>query len=231
MNANTKEPAACSATNDNHQLEQLEQVITRGEQSFVEVGEAYDRIRSGKLHKETGCKSFGAYCKTRWGHGTAYASRVINGARIARKVLELVPTLRIQEAHTRPLLRLLKKDEDPEVGRSQAVKLLVGLAQEHGDSFAPKIVKEAVARIQPPKPRKKQPVVTVLPEQAPGGGLEEVAGLQASAVEHLNEVAQLICRVDLGNKADQIRSGLSAATAQLGIVLSKLQVSEQKEAA
>jgi hypothetical protein len=70
-------------------LAQLERVIERGLETFIEVGEALCRIRDERLYREAGFRSFEAYCQERWGHRRAWADRQITAM---RKVTELDPT-------------------------------------------------------------------------------------------------------------------------------------------
>jgi len=223
---------ATTPSDEQHELERLEQIINTGDRSFVETGQAYERIRSRKLHKSADFKSFAAYCKARWSVGTAQVSRVINGSRIARKVLEKVPALRIQEAHTRPLLRLLKAEQDPEVGLARAVEVLVELAGEMGEVIPPKSVRAKAEEVLPrPPPKRKTPMVVPIAEQPVVPELGGLSALQAQGVEHLKMLSTLLCQIDLGARDEAIRSHLSSATAQLGIVLSRLQGASRKEAA
>jgi hypothetical protein len=48
-------------------LAELERVIERGLQSFVEVGKALADIRDGKLYRCQGDATFEDYCQQRWG--------------------------------------------------------------------------------------------------------------------------------------------------------------------
>src|SRR5215203_6090051 len=46
-------------------LDELESIIERGLETFIEVGQALAEIRKKKLYRETH-ESFEAYCKERW---------------------------------------------------------------------------------------------------------------------------------------------------------------------
>ena len=46
---------------------ELESVIGRGMQTFIEVGEALKEIRDRRLYRDVGYKSFDTYCRERWG--------------------------------------------------------------------------------------------------------------------------------------------------------------------
>lgn len=60
-------------------LAELETVIERGQQTFVEVGNALAEIRDQRLYKETHA-TFEAYCRERWGFGRNYANKQIAAA-------------------------------------------------------------------------------------------------------------------------------------------------------
>jgi len=70
-------------------LAQLEGIIERGLETFIEVGQALMRIRDERLYREAGYSSFEVYCQERWGHRRAWADRQISAM---RKVAELDPT-------------------------------------------------------------------------------------------------------------------------------------------
>lgn len=64
-------------------LESCERVIESGLQTFVEVGNALLAIRDERLYKESGFKTFEAYCQERWKFERAHASRLMDGAQVA----------------------------------------------------------------------------------------------------------------------------------------------------
>ena len=84
-------------------LEELEAIIGRGLQSFVEVGNALLEIRDSRLYRDTH-PTFEAYCKERWGMSRFYAHRLIDGA----KVVEMLPVGNrpSREYQVRPLTKL-----------------------------------------------------------------------------------------------------------------------------
>jgi len=70
-------------------LANLERVIERGLETFIEVGEALTRIRDERLYREAGYSSFETYCQQRWKHRRSWADRHITAV---RKLGELDPT-------------------------------------------------------------------------------------------------------------------------------------------
>jgi len=86
------------AIRDGHQLSgktlsELETVIERGQQTFIEVGRALLEIRDGRLYRDT-YTTFEAYCRERWGWTRQHANRQIAAARV---VEEMEPTGSIPE--------------------------------------------------------------------------------------------------------------------------------------
>ena len=66
-------------------LAECEQVIERGLETFVEVGQALLVIREGRLYKDTH-SSFDAYCRERWGWSRQQADRTIGAAEIVEQL-------------------------------------------------------------------------------------------------------------------------------------------------
>jgi len=94
-------------------LPELEAVIERGQQTFIEVGRALLEIRDRRLYRETHA-TFEAYCRERWGWGRHYANRHIQAAQVAEA---LVPTGTIPktEAQARAMLDRLEPEERAQV--------------------------------------------------------------------------------------------------------------------
>jgi hypothetical protein len=69
-------------------LQELERTITLGKQSFIDVGQALEKIRDGKLYKERGYGTFEEYCEIRWEFKKSQAYRQITASREALKLSE-----------------------------------------------------------------------------------------------------------------------------------------------
>lgn len=67
------------------QLRACESVIERGQQTFVEVGQALARIRDERLFREDGYTSFDDYCQARWAMRKTYASMLIGASEVAQE--------------------------------------------------------------------------------------------------------------------------------------------------
>lgn len=123
-------------------LQELEQVIDSGLESFVEVGEALATVRDEKLYRAEH-RTFEAYCKDRWGFSRDYGYKLIAGSKAAKNVDH-----GIQKPNARQARELAKapSEKQAEVWKK---------ASSDGKPTVAK-VKEAVAEVvdyQPPKAR------------------------------------------------------------------------------
>lgn len=127
-----------SATLDTRSLTDLEAVIERGLQTFVEVGAALMSIRERKLYRETH-DTFDAYCKDRWGWTATRAYRLMQ----ASEVVETLPigSTPANEAQARELVKV------PEAERAEVMQE----ASTNGKPTAEKI-REAATRRREPEP-------------------------------------------------------------------------------
>jgi hypothetical protein len=96
------------ATREVARLAELEGVIERGLQTFIEVGRALLEIRDSRLYREN-YSTFEAYCRERWGMSRAHAYRQIEAAQVAEMMSPIgdIPN----EAQARALAPL-KDDEE-----------------------------------------------------------------------------------------------------------------------
>jgi hypothetical protein len=67
-------------------ISELESVIERGRQAFLEVGAALREISGRRLYREQGFKTFEEYCETRWGWKRNKAYYYIQAAEVAENV-------------------------------------------------------------------------------------------------------------------------------------------------
>jgi enamine deaminase RidA (YjgF/YER057c/UK114 family) len=65
---------------------ELESVIERGRQAFLEVGAALREISGRRLYREQGFKTFDEYCEKRWGWKRNKAYYYIQAAEVAENV-------------------------------------------------------------------------------------------------------------------------------------------------
>lgn len=90
---------------EQNQLEQLEERISAGLQTFVEVGSALMEIRDKKLYRQWHT-TFEDYCRERWGMERRYAYRLIDAAEVVQNVSRGTHSLPASERQARPLTRL-----------------------------------------------------------------------------------------------------------------------------
>jgi hypothetical protein len=111
------------ATPSTLSLPELERVIERGQQTFIEVGRALLEIRDRRLYRETHA-TFEAYCRERWGWGRHRANQYINGARVAQAVGDSCYQPE-NEAQARAMLDRLDPEEREQVRRGEATPRVV----------------------------------------------------------------------------------------------------------
>jgi len=58
-------------------LAQNEEIITRGQRTFIEVGNALMEIREQRQYKDAGYTDFDTYCRERWGWSKRHANRIV----------------------------------------------------------------------------------------------------------------------------------------------------------
>ena len=97
------------ATPSTLSLPELERVIERGQQTFIEVGRALLEIRDRRLYRETHA-TFEAYCRERWGWGRSNAYELMDAARVAG-VLSGTPDTPTSVRQARAMLNRLEPEE------------------------------------------------------------------------------------------------------------------------
>jgi hypothetical protein len=91
-------------------LRQLEAIIQRGLETFIEVGHALEEIRSSRLYRQT-YPTFAAYVRDRWAISLSRANQLTLSMRVAENLLGagvIEPELALNRPETffRPLSRL-----------------------------------------------------------------------------------------------------------------------------
>lgn len=114
---------AAGATPSNLSLPELEKVIERGQQTFIEVGRALMEIRDRRLYRETHA-TFEAYCRERWGWGHSHVNRQMDAARVAAAIS---PTGEVpaNEYQARAMLDRLEPQEREQVRQGAATPTVV----------------------------------------------------------------------------------------------------------
>ena len=91
-----------SSIRDSQRLAELEKLIAKGKQTFVEVGLALAEIRDLRLYKrEFG--GFREYCEKKWGWNKSYAYYMIDSAEVVKALPGKVSTFVDNEATAREL--------------------------------------------------------------------------------------------------------------------------------
>lgn len=85
-------------------LHELEAIVAKGKDTFIEVGLALARIRDGRLWSATHA-SWEQYCRQRWGWTTRRANQIAQGANLAAD-LAAGGTIVPHESHARELARV-----------------------------------------------------------------------------------------------------------------------------
>jgi N6-adenosine-specific RNA methylase IME4 len=115
-------------------LAELEAVVERGLQTFVEVGLALAEIRDSRLYRESH-GTFEAYLDERWGMSRGHGYRLIDGAQVAELVSPIGDIA--NEAQARELVPLLADE-------AELVETFRELRAEHGDRLTAEKVRAAV---------------------------------------------------------------------------------------
>jgi hypothetical protein len=89
------------------ELERLETIISRNQQSFYEIGMALTEIRDKKLYRDvSGFKTFEEYCKRRWDFSSSRARQFIMSSGTVNNIKSVTIVTPTTESQTRPLARL-----------------------------------------------------------------------------------------------------------------------------
>lgn len=131
---------------ENQQLEivrltELETVIKRGQQTFIEVGLALAEIRDSRLYKQE-FATFEDYCLERWGWSASRSRRLISSAEAVAS-MQSVPIGTLSKVQNEGQARELAKIKDPEI-RAQVWQQVNEVASEIETVVTAKFVKEAV---------------------------------------------------------------------------------------
>ena len=142
---------------NSERLEELEKLIAKGQQTFVEVGMALAEIRDLRLYKRE-YSSFAEYCQIKWGWKRTYAHYIIDSAEVVKSLPLKVFTAVNSVAATRELAKV-----DP----AQRGELVQAIVDEGKRVSAPEVRR----RLPPP------PMV-----RAGGNGNGHPAGAASSTV-------------------------------------------------
>ncbi len=137
-------------------LAECEEIIGRGLDTFIEVGEALCRIRDDHLYRASGYTSFDTYCRDQWDLGRSRAYQLIDASEVVRALPEGTP-VPANEAQARELK--LVEPEDRAGVMEEAAR--------GGKPTAPAIQAAATKR---QRPASNQPAPTKAPGPKYTGG-------------------------------------------------------------
>jgi hypothetical protein len=131
------------------ELERNENVIKRGLTTFAVVGNALLAIRDARLYREQ-YKTFGEYCREKWGFERRQAYRLMDAATVVENVSRGTHCPPLQsERQARPLARLAPADQ-PEAWKAANDK-----AETEGRKVTAADVEKEVEKRTAPEPKSK----------------------------------------------------------------------------
>lgn len=127
---------------ETRRLSDLEIVIERGQQTFIEVGLALAEIRDSRLYREA-FATFEDYCRGRWGWGASHARNLIGSAEaiaeMASATIVALPSV-ANEGQARELAKI----KDPEI-RAAVWEQANEMAESLQTTVTARLVRDAVA--------------------------------------------------------------------------------------
>jgi hypothetical protein len=138
-----------------HTLVELEAVIARGLDTFVEVGAALAEIRERQLYRHQGFDRFEDYCRDRWQLGRSRAYQLMDASQVVSLMSTIVDTDGVplpppaNEAQARELVPVLKQQGD--AAAEATWREVTDQAAERGSPPTAAQIREVVAaRLDPP---------------------------------------------------------------------------------
>ena len=144
MNAEIITPA------ESVRLCELERIIQKGKDTFVEVGTALSEIRDSRIYRAT-FKTFEDYCKDRWDFTREHASKLIQAAVVVGNLSPIGDKPKT-ESQARPLTKLPAEKQPAAWERAQEI------AKEESKPVAARHVEAAVLEVMP----KEEPETVVV---------------------------------------------------------------------
>jgi hypothetical protein len=86
-------------------LSALEECISKGQKTFIEVGCALAEIRDSKLYRAD-FKTFEDYCRVKWGWSKPYCTQLIGAARVVESLPESAKVAIATESQARELAKV-----------------------------------------------------------------------------------------------------------------------------
>jgi hypothetical protein len=149
-------------------LAELEDIIQRGKQSFVEVSNALAQIMEEQLYREKGFGSFAEYCETVWGFKKTYAYQHVQSAEVVKGLPAPVSAIaeNFNSGQVRALISVPKEQRETVIKKAVAKSKSAGrklTAKDISSAAQPEPEPEEPARVQSYTPEPITTVVIVTP--------------------------------------------------------------------
>lgn len=188
-------------------LHECEEVIERGLETFVEVGQALMVIRDGRLYKATH-SSFDDYCRERWGWNRSRSTHLISAAEVVTNVTSLDAPAPANEGQARALAPLR---DDPEA-MAEVMEQVTEVADAAGSKVTAQQIKDAVAArttvdgetvvevggegiVLPDSDLVPTPEVPPIVKPDLGNGVSHPARYSAAVLKRLEKIIDEVCNV------------------------------------
>jgi hypothetical protein len=125
-------------TQETVRLCELERIIQKNKDGFVECGMALEEVRDSKMYRAT-FKTFEDYCEKRWGFSKRSAYQFIAAAQVVENVRHGAQALPSTERQARPLAKLPAAEQPAAWTKAQEK------AKDEGKPVTARHVEEAVA--------------------------------------------------------------------------------------
>lgn len=185
----TNLPASLTSA-EQGRLSILEGIVERGQQTFIEVGQALLEIRDERLYRAEH-KTFEDYCEARWGWSRGRAYQYMDAAKVVAAVSTTVDAAPANEAQARELVPLLRSDPE---ALTAAWRSAQEQAAEQGRPVTAAIVRQVVKEgegtpllkeNEPPRAAPDLPSLAPAKVKALTDAIKEFVGIQLAAERRL----------------------------------------------
>lgn len=145
-------------------LSELETVIERGLQTFVDVGMALAEIQRDKLYRD-GHSTFEDYCRDKWRISRPRAYQLIESAEAVTQMSTMVDKEAPLVENERQA-RELSKIKDPEI-RTQVWQMANDAAEAAKTAVTAKLVKQAVTTLESHEEFQRRQPLQIVPDSPP----------------------------------------------------------------
>lgn len=201
-------------------LAECEDVISRGMQTFTDVGNALAEVRESRLYRASH-GNFDDYCADRWGFTKRHAGRFIQSAAVMEMVMgPMGPAASVDpptnERQVRPMTRML-----PPPGAAEDV--VAAQRQEMQKTWTEAVATAPVDRAGKPKVTARHVAATVarrrpaaVAESAPDAKGRTVAAIEQPAAKRSPLIEKLAAQRQALDSAELVLAGTARALEKLG---------------